>query len=50
DSAKNRKTKKQVRSRIQLSEDDVVAIFFSFDGIKLEKDTLHHGILKKWPI
>uniref|UniRef100_A0A453CF58 EF-hand domain-containing protein n=1 Tax=Aegilops tauschii subsp. strangulata TaxID=200361 RepID=A0A453CF58_AEGTS len=31
DSAKNRKTKKQVRSRIQLSEDDVVAIFFSFD-------------------
>ncbi|KAM3388193.1 hypothetical protein ACQJBY_010767 [Aegilops geniculata] len=31
DSAKNRKTKKQVRSRIQLSEDDVVTIFFSFD-------------------
>ncbi|KAK1684349.1 hypothetical protein QYE76_045197 [Lolium multiflorum] len=31
DSAKNRKTKKQVRSRIQLSEDDVVAFFFSFD-------------------
>ncbi|KAK1601103.1 hypothetical protein QYE76_007606 [Lolium multiflorum] len=33
DSAKNRKAKKQVRSRIQLSEDDVVAFFFSFDGI-----------------
>uniref|UniRef100_A0ACD5V5N7 Uncharacterized protein n=1 Tax=Avena sativa TaxID=4498 RepID=A0ACD5V5N7_AVESA len=31
DSAKNRKTKKQVRSRIQLSEDDVVSFFFSFD-------------------
>ncbi|XP_047063925.1 uncharacterized protein LOC124671617, partial [Lolium rigidum] len=31
DSAKNRKPKKQVRSRIQLSEDDVVAFFFSFD-------------------
>ncbi|KAM0915463.1 hypothetical protein ACQ4PT_010861 [Festuca glaucescens] len=31
DSAKNRKAKKQVRSRIQLSEDDVVAFFFSFD-------------------
>ncbi|VAH34189.1 hypothetical protein VPH35_022373 [Triticum aestivum] len=31
DSSKNRKAKKQVRSRIQLSEDDVVAIFFSFD-------------------
>lgn len=31
DSSKNRKTKKQVRSRIQLSEDDVVAFFFSFD-------------------
>ncbi|KAJ1272020.1 hypothetical protein BS78_06G171200 [Paspalum vaginatum] len=31
DSAKNRKIKKMGKSRIQLTEDDVVAFFFSFD-------------------
>lgn len=33
DSAKNRKIKKPGKSRIQLTEDDVVAFFFSFDEV-----------------
>ncbi|WVZ86543.1 hypothetical protein U9M48_033302 [Paspalum notatum var. saurae] len=33
DSAKNRKIKKLGKSRIQLTEDDVVAFFFSFDEV-----------------